>query len=91
MGSNAWKNNGFFSKVDGYDALNPPTPDGATPKPTAVKALSGLKQIDDLTFSVKLKVPFSLVTCDCAPIIEGLVAVTVTPGSTAPLASVTRP
>ena len=59
MGSNAWKNNGFFSKVDGYDALNPPTPDGATPKPTAVKTMSGLKQIDDLTFSVKLKVPFS--------------------------------
>ena len=58
-GSNAWKNNGFFSKVDGYDALNPPTPDGATPKPTAVKTLSGLKLIDNLTFSVKLKVPFS--------------------------------
>ena len=58
-GSNAWKNNGFFSKVEGYDALNPPTPDGATPKPTAVKTLSGLKQVDDLTFTVKLKVPFS--------------------------------
>jgi len=58
-GSNAWKNNGFFSKVEGYDALNPPTPDGATPKPTSVKTLSGLKLIDDLTFSVKLKVPFS--------------------------------
>lgn len=58
-GSNGWKNNGFFSKVEGYDAMNPPTPDGATPKPTSVKALSGLKQIDDLTFSVKLKVPFS--------------------------------
>lgn len=59
QGSNAWKNNGFFSKVDGYDALNPPTPDGATPKPTSVKTLSGLKQVDDLTFTVKLKVPFS--------------------------------
>ena len=59
QGSNAWKNNGFFSKVEGYEALNPPTPDGATPKPTAVKTLSGLKQVDDLTFSVKLKVPFS--------------------------------
>ncbi|HEY0692534.1 MAG TPA: ABC transporter substrate-binding protein [Kribbella sp.] len=58
-GSNAWKNNGFFSKVEGYDALNPATPDGATPKPTAVKTMSGLKLIDDLTFSVKLKVPFS--------------------------------
>ncbi|ONI69664.1 ABC transporter substrate-binding protein [Kribbella sp. ALI-6-A] len=59
QGSTAWKNNGFFSKVEGYEALNPPTPDGATPKPTSVKTLSGLKQIDDLTFSVKLKVPFS--------------------------------
>ncbi|GAB3820252.1 ABC transporter substrate-binding protein [Kribbella italica] len=59
QGSTAWKNNGFFSKVEGYEALNPPTPDGATPKPTSVKALSGLKQLDDLTFSVKLKVPFS--------------------------------
>ena len=59
QGSTAWKNNGFFSKVEGYEALNPETPDGATPKPTAVKALSGLKLIDDLTFSIKLKVPFS--------------------------------
>ena len=58
-GSTAWKNNGFFSKVEGYEALNPPTPDGATPKPTSVKTLSGLKQVDDLTFTVKLKVPFS--------------------------------
>jgi peptide/nickel transport system substrate-binding protein/oligopeptide transport system substrate-binding protein len=58
-GSNAWKNNGFFSKVEGYDAMNPPTPDGATPKPTSVKTMTGLKLIDDLTFSVKLKVPFS--------------------------------
>jgi oligopeptide transport system substrate-binding protein len=59
QGSNAWKNNGFFSKVEGYEALNPETPDGATPKPTSVKTLSGLKQVDDLTFTVKLKVPFS--------------------------------
>ncbi|MGW6278003.1 peptide ABC transporter substrate-binding protein [Kribbella sp. NPDC055071] len=58
-GSNAWKNNGFFSKVKGYDELNPPTAEGATPKPTAVKTLSGLKLIDNLTFSVTLKVPFS--------------------------------
>src|SRR4029453_12903618 len=35
--------------------------------------------------------PFSLVTCVCAPIIDGLVAVTVTPGNTAPLLSATRP
>ncbi|GAA0937303.1 ABC transporter substrate-binding protein [Kribbella koreensis] len=58
-GSNAWDNNGFFSKVEGYDALNPPTAEGATPKPTSVKEMSGLKQVDDLTFTVKLKVPFS--------------------------------
>ncbi|TDD59728.1 ABC transporter substrate-binding protein [Kribbella antibiotica] len=59
QGSQAWKNNGFFSKIEGYEALNPETPEGATPKPTSVKALSGLKQVDDLTFTVKLKVPFS--------------------------------
>ncbi len=35
--------------------------------------------------------PFSFVTCVCVPIIDGLVAVTVTPGSTAPLLSATRP
>jgi oligopeptide transport system substrate-binding protein len=58
-GATAWKNNGFFSKVEGYDALNPETPEGATPKPTAVKAMTGLKQVDDLTFTVKLKNPFS--------------------------------
>src|SRR5689334_15803420 len=59
QGSNAWKNNGFFSKVEGYEALNPETPEGQTPKPTTVKELSGLKKVDDLTFTVKLKVPFS--------------------------------
>jgi hypothetical protein len=35
--------------------------------------------------------PFSFVTCVCAPIIDGLVAVTLTPGNTAPLLSATRP
>ena len=37
------------------------------------------------------KDPFSLVTCVCVPIIDGLAAVTVTPGSTAALLSATRP
>jgi hypothetical protein len=32
-----------------------------------------------------------LVTADCVPSIDGLAAVTVTPGSTAPLLSATRP
>jgi len=58
-GPNAWKNNGFFSKVDGYDALNPTAPDGQTaPAPTA-KEMTGLKVVDDHTFTVRLKVPFS--------------------------------
>ena len=35
--------------------------------------------------------PFSLETCVCVPIIDGLVAVTVTPGNTALLESVTLP
>lgn len=59
QGSNAWKNNGFFSKVEGYDALNPETPEGQTPKPTSVKAMTGLKLVDEQTFTVKLKYPFS--------------------------------
>ncbi|MDQ1644255.1 MAG: oligopeptide transport system substrate-binding protein [Cryptosporangiaceae bacterium] len=53
-GPNAWQNNGFFSKVEGYDDLNPAAP----AKPTAT-AMSGLKVVDDRTFTVRLKNPFS--------------------------------
>jgi peptide/nickel transport system substrate-binding protein/oligopeptide transport system substrate-binding protein len=54
LGSNAWENNGFFAKVSGYDALNPEAPAKAT-----ATALSGLKVVDDQTFTVQLINPFS--------------------------------
>jgi oligopeptide transport system substrate-binding protein len=54
LGSNAWKNNGYFAKVEGYEALNPK--EGA--KPTATE-LTGLKVVDDHTFTVRLNYPFS--------------------------------
>ncbi|MDQ1653696.1 MAG: oligopeptide transport system substrate-binding protein [Cryptosporangiaceae bacterium] len=53
-GPNAWQNNGFFAKVEGYEALNP---EGGA-KPTAT-TLTGLKVVDDQTFTVRLKNPFS--------------------------------
>jgi oligopeptide transport system substrate-binding protein len=53
-GPNGWLNNGFFSKVAGYDELNPKAPD----KPTST-VMSGLKVVDDRTFTVELKHPFS--------------------------------
>jgi oligopeptide transport system substrate-binding protein len=45
--------NFFFSKIEGYDDLNP-----SKGKPTA-KELSGLKVLDDTTFQVTLTSPFS--------------------------------
>ncbi|MGA5699209.1 peptide ABC transporter substrate-binding protein [Peterkaempfera bronchialis] len=54
-GPNGWANNHYFATVEGYPALNPA--DGRT-APTA-KTLSGLKTVDDLTFTVKLTAPFS--------------------------------
>ncbi|MGW2341621.1 peptide ABC transporter substrate-binding protein [Streptomyces sp. NPDC001661] len=50
---NGFANNGFFQRVEGYEALNPAK--GEPKRDT----LSGLKVIDDLTFQVKLKQPFS--------------------------------
>jgi peptide/nickel transport system substrate-binding protein/oligopeptide transport system substrate-binding protein len=53
-GPNGWLNNGFFSKVAGYDDLNPKAPE--KPKSTA---MSGLKVVDSSTFTVELQHPFS--------------------------------
>ncbi|MYW66885.1 ABC transporter substrate-binding protein [Streptomyces sp. SID8379] len=52
-GPHGYLNNGFFQKVQGYEDLNP-----AEGKPKAT-TLSGLKVVDDLTFTVTLKAPFS--------------------------------
>jgi oligopeptide transport system substrate-binding protein len=48
-GPNAWENSGQLVNIAGYEALNP-----AKGKPTTTK-LSGLKVVDDLTFTVTLK------------------------------------
>lgn len=54
-GPNAHNANYFFSKIAGYDDLNPL--DGrSAPK---AKKLSGLKRIDDLTFEVTLREPYN--------------------------------
>src|SRR5688572_17830537 len=53
-GPNAHDGNYFFSKIDGYDDLNP---EDASREPKA-KKLAGLKQIDDLTFQVTLTEPY---------------------------------
>ncbi|GLZ76482.1 peptide ABC transporter substrate-binding protein [Actinorhabdospora filicis] len=53
-GPNAQDLNSYYSKIDGYAAINPT--DGSTP---ATKTLSGLQKVDDLTFKVTLSAPYS--------------------------------
>jgi oligopeptide transport system substrate-binding protein len=59
---NAQSGGYFFERIAGYTDLNPLDPDGAGPlkagEPTTNK-MSGLKKIDDLTFSVTLSAPFA--------------------------------
>ncbi|MEO3742214.1 ABC transporter substrate-binding protein [Plantactinospora sp. B5E13] len=61
-GPNGQGNGYFFEKIEGYDALNPADPDGEgpqkAPEPTA-KTLTGLKKVDDLTFTVTLSKPYT--------------------------------
>ncbi|MFD8569051.1 ABC transporter substrate-binding protein [Streptomyces sp. NPDC059639] len=53
LGEHGFANNGAFQRVEGYDDLNP-----AKGKAKAT-TLSGLKVVDDLTFTVTLKAAFS--------------------------------
>jgi len=52
----------FFERIEGYDDLQSEDPDGdgpqKAPEPKA-KKMSGLNKVDDLTFTVTLKEPFS--------------------------------
>ncbi|WP_012184232.1 peptide ABC transporter substrate-binding protein [Salinispora arenicola] len=62
-GPNGQNNAYFMTRIAGIDALQPKDPDGEdgpkeAPEPTA-ETLSGLKKVDDLTFTVELKEPFS--------------------------------
>jgi ABC-type oligopeptide transport system substrate-binding subunit len=52
----------FFERIDGYAAMQSKDPDGTGPlKAPTPKAntLSGLKKVDDLTFTITLSAPFS--------------------------------
>lgn len=62
-GPNAQDNGSFLAPIAGYADLNPADPDGegplTAPAPTA-QTLSGLKVVDDTTFTVELSEPFKL-------------------------------
>lgn len=53
LSTNAQLNSSFFAYIQGYDKVHPDAG-----KPTA-KTMSGLKKVDDLTFTVKLTQKFS--------------------------------
>lgn len=54
-GPNASDVNSYYSQIEGYDALNP---EDAKATPTA-KTLTGLKKIDDLSFTITLTSAFA--------------------------------
>ncbi|WP_207918452.1 peptide ABC transporter substrate-binding protein [Saccharopolyspora karakumensis] len=63
-GPNGFQGASFFEQIDGYDQLQSEDPDGdegpaQAPTPPA-KEMSGLKVVDDTTFTVKLKAPFTI-------------------------------
>jgi len=61
-GPNGQQNNFFFERIKGYSDINPADPDGDGPEkaPTPkTNTLSGLKKVDDKTFTVELAAPFS--------------------------------
>ncbi|NGM13912.1 ABC transporter substrate-binding protein [Verrucosispora sp. WMMA2044] len=61
-GPNAQNNGYFMKRIAGKADVAPADPDGEgpkeAPKPTA-ETMSGLKKVDDLTFTVELDAPFS--------------------------------
>ncbi|GAB3858257.1 ABC transporter substrate-binding protein [Micromonospora andamanensis] len=61
-GPNAQNNGYFMKRIAGKADVAPADPDGEGPKkapePTA-ETMSGLKKVDDLTFTVELEAPFS--------------------------------
>ena len=49
-----WKNAAFFSRIKGWKAMNPLLKDGQKPPADLPKKLTGLKVVDDQTFTVEL-------------------------------------
>lgn len=56
---NGQRNADFMSRIQGYEEVHPPAPEGETdaPPPTA-ETMSGLHVVDELTFEVTLSEPF---------------------------------
>ncbi|WP_093415184.1 peptide ABC transporter substrate-binding protein [Saccharopolyspora flava] len=63
-GPNGMQGASFFEQIDGYDQLQSEDPDGeegpAQAPPPPAKEMSGLKVVDDTTFTVKLKAPLTI-------------------------------
>jgi oligopeptide transport system substrate-binding protein len=61
LATNNMGNSSFFSDIEGFAQVNPAPPAGSekAPAPTA-KEMSGLKVVDDTTFTVTLTAPFSI-------------------------------
>jgi oligopeptide transport system substrate-binding protein len=61
LATNNMANSSFFSDIQGFSDVNPAPPAGSD-KPPAPKAkeMSGLKVVDDTTFTVTLNAPFSI-------------------------------
>ncbi|MDQ3943668.1 MAG: ABC transporter substrate-binding protein, partial [Actinomycetota bacterium] len=55
---NGNENSFFFANVDGYDALQG-DPDASPPVAPSARKMSGLAVVDDTTFTVRLKEPFT--------------------------------
>lgn len=50
----------FFNNIEGYKEVNPPKPEGEEKAPPqTAETLSGLKKVDDFTFTVTLADPFT--------------------------------
>jgi len=61
-GPNAQSGSYFFERIEGYADMQSRDPDGEGPEkpaPPKANALSGLKKIDDLTFTITLSSPFA--------------------------------
>jgi oligopeptide transport system substrate-binding protein len=63
LATNAQQQSSFFTDIEGFADVHPEDPDGdgprKAPEPKA-QTMSGLKVVDDYTFTVKLQAPFSI-------------------------------
>jgi oligopeptide transport system substrate-binding protein len=60
LSTNAQGNSYFFANIEGYDALQAETDDaGNVVTPPSAEEMSGLKVVDDQTFTVTLSAPFA--------------------------------